>query len=122
MGWGSRTSQAQTCALHRHLPHPHPFPEGEGKLSAPTASRVRRYCERNTARFVREMGNPANFGMAKSLFGAAGGLEPGAARSPEGLATLMSGVADVPPDVISAMLDEMSDSGPPVVEISAAGW
>ena len=49
-------------------------------------SQVRSYCERNTARFVREMGDPANFGMAKSLFGAVGGLKSGADRSPEGLA------------------------------------
>jgi hypothetical protein len=40
-------------------------------------SQVRRYCEHNTARFVREMGNPANFGMAKSLFA------PPAAQTPQ---------------------------------------
>jgi hypothetical protein len=61
-------------------------------------SQVRRYCERNTARFVREMGNPANFGMAKSLFGAVDGLESGADRSPEGLAALIRGVKDLPPE------------------------
>jgi hypothetical protein len=51
-------------------------------------SQVRRYCERNTARFVREMANPANFGMAKSLFSAVDDLEPGADRSPEDLAAV----------------------------------
>ena len=61
-------------------------------------SQVRRYCERNTARFVREMANPANFGMAKSLFGAVVGLESGADRSPEGLAALIRGVKDLPPE------------------------
>jgi hypothetical protein len=43
-------------------------------------SQVPRYCERNTARFVREMGNPANFGMAKSLF-APSFIHPRAART-----------------------------------------
>ena len=80
-------------------------------------SQVRRYCERNTARFVREMGNPANFGMAKSLFGSVGGLESGADRSPEGLAALIRAVQDLPPEVAGAVLDEMSDDDgdPPVV-------
>jgi hypothetical protein len=35
---------------------------------------VRKHCERNVDAFVREMGNPANFGMAKSLLGP--GLDP----------------------------------------------
>jgi hypothetical protein len=80
-------------------------------------SRVRRYCERNTARFVREMGDPANFGMAKSLFGAVGGLESRADRSPESLAALIRGVEDLPPEVVGAVLDELTgDEGdPPVV-------
>lgn len=80
-------------------------------------SQVRRYCERNTARFVREMGNPANFGMAKSMFGAVGGLESGADRSPEGLAALIRDVQDLPAEVVGAVLDEMSgdDDDPPVV-------
>ncbi|MDQ4117436.1 MAG: hypothetical protein M3235_10810 [Actinomycetota bacterium] len=34
-------------------------------------SRIRAFCEKNTTRFVREMGDPSNFGMAKSLFGGA---------------------------------------------------
>jgi hypothetical protein len=80
-------------------------------------SQVRRYCERNTARFVREMGNPANFGMAKSMFGAVGGLESGPDRSPEGLAALIRAVQDLPSEVVGAVLDEMSDDegDPPVV-------
>ena len=65
-------------------------------------SQVRRYCERNTARFVREMGDPANFGMAKSMFGAVAVLEPGA----DPLAALIRAVQDLPPEVVGALLDE----------------
>jgi hypothetical protein len=72
-------------------------------------SQVRRYCERNTARFVREMGNPANFGMAKSLFGSVGGLEPGADRSPDGVAALIRTVEGLPPHVAGAILDGLTD-------------
>lgn len=39
-------------------------------------SRIRRFCEKNTKRFVRQMGNPANFGLAKSIFGGLGGPPP----------------------------------------------
>jgi len=74
-------------------------------------SQVRRYCERNTARFVREMGNPANFGMAKSLVGSVGGLEPGADRSPDGLAALIRTVDGLPPDAAGAILDGLTDDG-----------
>jgi hypothetical protein len=35
-------------------------------------ARIRKHCEQNVAKFVREMGNPANFGMAKSLFAPTG--------------------------------------------------
>jgi hypothetical protein len=41
--------------------------------AAPPA--IRKHCARNVDKFVREMGNPANFGMAKSLLGMAGGPE-----------------------------------------------
>lgn len=51
-------------------------------------SQVRRYCERNTARFVREMGNPANFGMAKSLFAPAIVQDPAAERAEDDLAAV----------------------------------
>src|SRR5206468_1540519 len=37
-----------------------------GSAAPPT---IRKHCERNVDRFVREMGDPTNFGMAKSLFG-----------------------------------------------------
>jgi hypothetical protein len=59
----------------RRVPGPH-------RPARARHSQVRRYCERNTARFVREMAKPANFGMAKSLFGAVDGLESGADRPP----------------------------------------
>ena len=76
-------------------------------------SQVRRYCERNTRRFVREMGDPANFGMAKSLFGAAAVQEPGA----DALAALMRTVEGLPPTAAGALLDELiaDDDDPPVV-------
>ena len=76
-------------------------------------SQVRRYCERNTRRFVREMGDPANFGMAKSLFGAAAVQEPGA----DALAALMLTVEGLPPTAAGALLDELiaDDDDPPVV-------
>ena len=60
-------------------------------------SQVRRYCERTTARFVREMGDPANFGMAKSLFSS-------------------GDVSRLPPGVADALVDELTgDDDPPVV-------
>ena len=52
-------------------------------------SQVRRYCERSTARFVREMGNPANFGMAKSLFAPHAAQDAAASGAPDGLAALI---------------------------------
>jgi hypothetical protein len=75
-------------------------------------SQVRRYCERNTARFVREMGNPANFGMAKSLFAPGALQEP----APNGLAALIRTVEALPPGVADALVDELTgDDDPPVV-------
>ena len=60
-------------------------------------SQVRRYCERIAARFVREMGDPANFGMAKSLFAA-------------------GDISRLPPGVADALGDELTgDDDPPVV-------
>lgn len=37
-------------------------------------AQVREFCEKNTKKFMREMGNPANFGMAKSMFAGLGEL------------------------------------------------
>jgi hypothetical protein len=52
-------------------------------------SQIRRYCKRNTGRFVREMGNPANFGMAKSLFTPALADDPAAQGVPHGVAAIL---------------------------------
>ncbi len=42
-----------------------------------TLAQLQRCCERNTSRFVTEMADPANYGLAKGLFAGPGGLEPG---------------------------------------------
>lgn len=84
---------------------------------------IRTHCERTTDRFVREMGNPAAFGMAKSLFGGVGGLEPGAERTPEALAGLLERLGDLPPEAVEELLghlgveglDDPEDSDPPIV-------
>lgn len=59
-------------------------------------AQIRKHCERNRDRFVTEMGNPANFGMAKSMFASAGGLEPGAVESAEDLETIMARLTGPP--------------------------
>jgi hypothetical protein len=67
-------------------------------LLAPGSGRpsdIHRVCERGTNRFVREMGNPANFGMAKNVF---------AGASPS------DGEAHV--EAISALLDQLTASPP----------
>ncbi|OLT00075.1 hypothetical protein BJF90_07180 [Pseudonocardia sp. CNS-004] len=61
-------------------------------------SDIRRVCERGTNRFVREMGNPANFGMAKNVF---------AGASPS------DGEAHV--EAISALLDQLTGQSPDAV-------
>lgn len=59
--------------------------------TAPSA--IRKYCERNIQKFVREMGNPANHGMAKSFFGSVGG----------------------PPLQLDDAVEELDDVEPPVI-------
>ncbi|MGQ0779362.1 MAG: hypothetical protein ACT4NY_33935 [Pseudonocardiales bacterium] len=67
---------------------------GSGALS-----QLQRYCERNVSRFVTEMANPANYGMAKGLFARAGGLEPGVDLSDENaVAALMERIQGLPPE------------------------
>ncbi len=66
-----------------------------GRGSDPPSA-IRRHCERKTAAFIREMGDPANFGMAKSLLGSVGGLDLGTDRSPEGIAALLNQLAGLP--------------------------
>jgi hypothetical protein len=56
------------------------FLDSAGLLARPSDRpvRVRQFCEKNTKRFVRAMGNPANFGLGKSLLGGLGQLpDPG---------------------------------------------
>lgn len=71
---------------------------------APAA--IRRYCETSTAAFVRAMGDTANFGMAKSLVGSAGGLDPD---------------ADLTPDGISALLERLSGPAGSPIDLDALG-
>lgn len=59
-----------------------------------TPAAIREYCETGTTAFVKEMGDPANHGMAKSLFGSVGGLEPGADLSADGISALMQQLPD----------------------------
>ena len=59
-------------------------------------SQVRRYCERNT-RVRAGDGNPANFGMAKSLFAPPAAQDPAASGAPDGLAALIRTVEGLPP-------------------------
>ena len=68
---------------------------------------VQRACKRLGPRFRREMADPANFGMAKSLFG--GGLD-----DPEATAVLdqIARLTGTSPD---AVLDLLDDAGPDVV-------
>lgn len=55
---------------------------------------IRKHCERGRARFVEVMGNPANFGMAKSLVAGAGGIVPGGLGSDEDVDALLSRIAE----------------------------
>ncbi|WP_219414072.1 hypothetical protein [Pseudonocardia nigra] len=83
--------------------------------AAPSA--IRRHCESNVAAFVREMGNPANFGMAKSLFGSMGGLEPDADESLEGMATLLRQLPELPPGAVGEALAHLAgdETEPPPI-------
>lgn len=75
-------------------------------------AQIRMYCEKTGPRFVREMGNPANFGMAKSLFSGVGGLEPGAEYSPASLRELMARVPGLGPDAIGRAVELSNDENP----------
>lgn len=70
-----------------------------------TPAAVRRYCETHTDRFVREMANAANFGMAKSLFGG------GALSMPAGLGELLGGTT---PAELAALMEQFQE-GPPAI-------
>ncbi|MDN5916179.1 MAG: hypothetical protein L0I76_13935 [Pseudonocardia sp.] len=80
------------------------------------ASRIRAHCERSRAAFVEEMGNPANFGMAKSLFGSLGGLEPDADLSPEGISALLARLEQQAPDAAAEVREQLGgDHGSPQI-------
>lgn len=66
------------------------------------------WCRRNTRRFATEMANPANFGMAKSLFAGVGGLDAEAPPDSDGLAAAMAQVQDLSSDEVD---DILSGSG-----------
>ncbi|PVZ03945.1 hypothetical protein C8D89_11954 [Actinomycetospora cinnamomea] len=61
------------------------------------------WCQRHVRRFAREMADPANFGMAKSLFAGVGGLE-GEARDADDVAALMEQVQGLSPEEVGAIL------------------
>jgi hypothetical protein len=75
-------------------------------------SDVRRYCERNTDRFLREMGNPANFGMAKSLFSGAPQLE---GMDALGIAARLEQLNATSPDTVHELPAAMDDEEPRTV-------
>ncbi len=76
-------------------------------------SRVRKFCETSTAKFVREMGDPANFGMAKSLFG--GGIGPVPDGSGDDLAAIRRQLEQLPAVDLAEGLSDLDDDGPPAV-------
>ncbi|GAA1256612.1 hypothetical protein GCM10009609_19720 [Pseudonocardia aurantiaca] len=84
-----------------------------GSAAPPT---VRQHCERNVGAFVREMGNPANFGMAKSLFGSVGALEPDPDPSPDGVLQMLQQLQDVPAGAVGDTLERLArDAEPPAI-------
>jgi hypothetical protein len=74
---------------------------------------VRRFCERRGAAFVEEMDDPANFGMAKSLFAAAGGLELDGNHDPDEMDALLERMQEIAPDALRDFL--MPDAEPPTI-------
>jgi hypothetical protein len=75
-------------------------------LLAPGSGRpsdIRRYCERHTDRFLREMRNPANFGMAKSMF--AGAPLPEGEDALEGIAAMLEQLHETSPDAVREFLE-----------------
>lgn len=76
-------------------------------------SQVRKFCDANTAKFVREMGNPANFGMAKSLV--YGGIGPVFDGSGGDLAAMRRQLGQLSAVDLAETLNDLADDGPPVV-------
>ena len=91
------------------------FLAGRGLLGSRSSGpeTLRRWCDRHTGRFVKEMRNPANFGMAKSLFAGVGGLEDDV-LSEEDVAALMRRVEGLSPEEFDAALGagEVAELGP----------
>lgn len=78
-------------------------------------SRIRSYAEGNVGAFVQEMGDPANFGMAKSLFGG-GGPAPGAGDGRDQVEAILRQLDRLSPEGIGAALEHtIDDDGPPPV-------
>ncbi|MGH3775224.1 MAG: hypothetical protein ACRDRR_05715 [Pseudonocardiaceae bacterium] len=107
LGWCPRklSIPAEACAdFPRSIRAFMTFLAAQGLLApgSSTLSQLQRCCERNTSRFVTEMADPANYGLAKGLFAGAGGLEPG---------MLESGM-DVDDDALAAVMQQMNDLAP----------
>lgn len=71
---------------------------------------IRRYCERTAKRFLREMDNPANFGMAKSMF--AGAPELGGEHA-LGIAAMLEQLNNESPDSVQELLAAMETEDEP---------
>jgi hypothetical protein len=82
-------------------------------LLAPGSGRpsdIRRYCERSADRFLREMDNPANFGMAKSLLG--GAPMPKGEDALEAAAALLRQAHEASPEAARELLLRASPTSP----------
>lgn len=120
LGWCPRalSAPAQACAT---LPSAvaafveHLATQGLLARASAAPSAIRATCDRVTGAFLRDMADPAKFGMAKSLFATVGGLEPGAGDPQELLAHLDT----LTPDEVGAALAHLDlpdlPDGPPVV-------
>jgi hypothetical protein len=87
---------------HSHLLGPRSQPPGQ----------IRRYCEKTTARFLRDMGDPTKFGMAKGLLARMGGLDTEAMQTPESIAELVERMNALPPDSPMRSLHQAGFDGP----------
>jgi hypothetical protein len=82
------------------------FLAARGLLGAGSSGpeQLQSWCRRNTRRFATEMANPANFGMAKSLFAGVGGLDADLPQGSDEVAALMQQVQGLSPDEVEAIL------------------
>lgn len=72
-------------------------------------SDIRRWCERGTDRFLRAMGDPANFGMAKSAF--TGALLSAGEREVEAMSALLDQLEGQSPGAAWELLAAMEHEG-----------